>query len=109
LLRGPPNSLTGRTGGPEIDTSLKSGDRLRDARLKAEHPAPLHGRARPGDLSASLVCAISPQSHKLRLESEEVVVCGISLGYADEEAPVNKLGMRREPPEGFTRWLGFDD
>jgi hypothetical protein len=33
----------------------------------------------------------------------------MSLGYADEQAAVNQLGMPREPLEGFARWLGFDE
>lgn len=45
----------------------------------------------------------------LELAPEEAVVCGVSLGYADEQAAVNRLGMPREPLEGFTRWLGFDE
>ncbi len=45
----------------------------------------------------------------LGLAPEEAVVCGMSLGYADEQAAVNQLEMPREPLEGFTRWLGFDD
>jgi nitroreductase len=40
---------------------------------------------------------------------EEVVTCGMSFGYADEQAAVNHLNMPREPLERFTRWLGFDE
>lgn len=46
---------------------------------------------------------------QLALLPGETVVCGMSLGYADEHAAVNQLGMPREPLEGFTRWLGFDE
>ncbi len=45
----------------------------------------------------------------LRFAPDEAVVCGMSLGYADEQAAVNDLAMPREPLEGFTRWLGFDE
>jgi nitroreductase len=45
---------------------------------------------------------------QLGLDTEEVVACGMSLGYADEQAAVNWLNMPREPLETFTRWLGFD-
>ena len=45
---------------------------------------------------------------QLKLGSDELVTCGMSCGYADEEAAVNRLGMPREPLDGFTRWLGFD-
>ena len=44
----------------------------------------------------------------LHLGSDESVVCGMSLGYAEEGAAVNRLDMPREPLEKFTRWLGFD-
>ncbi|MBX9840490.1 MAG: nitroreductase [Xanthobacteraceae bacterium] len=46
---------------------------------------------------------------ELGLGPDELVTCGMSLGYADEQAAVNGLGMPREPLEGFTRWLAFDD
>ena len=46
---------------------------------------------------------------QLELASEEAVACGMSLGYADEHAPVNHLVMPRERLETFTRWLGFDE
>jgi nitroreductase len=35
----------------------------------------------------------------------EMLVCGMSLGYAIEDAPVNAFHTPREPVEGFTRWL----
>jgi len=41
----------------------------------------------------------------LRLTSEEMVVCGMSLGYADPEAAENKLNTEREPVSGFARFL----
>ena len=45
----------------------------------------------------------------LDLPANEIVVCGMSLGYADERAAVNQLNMPREPAEAFTHWLGFED
>ena len=48
-------------------------------------------------------------AEQLGLSPEEVVTCGISCGYADEQAAVNQLNMPREPVERFTRWLGFDE
>jgi nitroreductase len=48
-------------------------------------------------------------AEQLGLRSDELVTCGMSLGYADEEAAVNRLNMPREPVQGFTRWLGFDE
>lgn len=35
----------------------------------------------------------------------EMLVCGMSLGWADESAPVNGFHTPREPVEQFTRWL----
>jgi nitroreductase len=46
---------------------------------------------------------------QLSLGPEELVACGISCGYADEEATVNHLNMPREPVEVFSKWLGFDE
>jgi nitroreductase len=48
-------------------------------------------------------------AEQLGLGPEEAVTCGMSLGYADEQAAVNSLEMPREPLEQFTRWLGFDE
>jgi len=45
----------------------------------------------------------------LKLRADELVTCGASCGYADEEAAVNHMGMPREPVEVVTRWVGFDD
>lgn len=36
---------------------------------------------------------------------DEVLVCGMSLGYADESARVNTLETPRETVESFTRWV----
>jgi len=35
----------------------------------------------------------------------EMLVCGMSLGWADEGAPVNGFHTPREPVAAFTRWL----
>lgn len=37
--------------------------------------------------------------------ANEKLVCGMSLGWADESAPVNTFWNPREPVQGFTRWL----
>jgi nitroreductase len=47
-------------------------------------------------------------AEQLKLGPDELVTCGMSCGYADEEAAVNRLNMPREPLDGFTHWLGFD-
>ena len=36
---------------------------------------------------------------------DEMLVCGMSLGYADPDAPVNGFHTPREPAASFTRWL----
>ena len=36
------------------------------------------------------------------------VVCGMSLGFADQDSPVNRLDLAREPVRGFATFLGFD-
>ena len=36
---------------------------------------------------------------------EEMLVCGMSLGYADEKERVNSFHTPRLPAEAFTRWL----
>jgi nitroreductase len=36
---------------------------------------------------------------------DEMLVCGMSLGYADLAAPVNRFHTPRESGEVFTRWL----
>ena len=48
-------------------------------------------------------------AEQLSLGPDELVTCGMSCGYADEEAAVNRLNMPREPLDSFTRWLGFDN
>jgi len=41
----------------------------------------------------------------LALPASEMMVCGMSLGYADETAPVNRLATEREPVSMFARFL----
>lgn len=42
----------------------------------------------------------------LRIPDGEIVVCGLSLGYADPSAPANTLKTDRETVEGFARFVG---
>ncbi|MBV8525267.1 MAG: nitroreductase [Acetobacteraceae bacterium] len=44
---------------------------------------------------------------ELGLAPEEVVVCGMSLGYADPAAPENRLVTEREPASAFATFRGF--
>ena len=41
------------------------------------------------------------------LPEQDIVYCGMALGYADESAAVNKLRADREPVDGFASFRGF--
>lgn len=41
----------------------------------------------------------------IQASPEEMLVCGMALGYADERDPVNTFHTPRERVEDFTRWL----
>ena len=43
----------------------------------------------------------------LSIPDEEMVICGIALGYEDKSALVNSLRTEREPVSGFTRFHGW--
>jgi nitroreductase len=43
----------------------------------------------------------------LGITPEEVVVCGMALGYADPDAPENALETERVPAAAFTTFQGF--
>jgi nitroreductase len=43
----------------------------------------------------------------LNVPADEYIICGISLGYADESHPVNTLVAEREPVESFAVFHGF--
>lgn len=43
----------------------------------------------------------------LNVPDDEYIVCGMSLGYADETAPVNTLIAERETVESFATFHGF--
>jgi nitroreductase len=44
----------------------------------------------------------------LGLAEEEVVVCGMALGFADPDAPENQLVTERVGSDRFMSWRGFD-
>ncbi|MGB5949290.1 MAG: nitroreductase [Parvibaculum sp.] len=44
----------------------------------------------------------------LGVPEDEYIICGMSLGYADESAPVNTLVAEREPLSDFVTFHGFD-
>ncbi len=43
----------------------------------------------------------------LELSDDEMVVCGMALGYADRSKPEDALVTEREPVTGFARFEGF--
>lgn len=43
------------------------------------------------------------------VESSQMVVCGMSLGYRNPSAPVNNLNIPREETSRFASFIGFDD
>ncbi|BCW89667.1 Nitrobenzene nitroreductase [Alphaproteobacteria bacterium SO-S41] len=43
----------------------------------------------------------------LNVPDGDYIICGVSLGYPDETAPVNTLVADREPVESFTTWHGI--
>ncbi len=43
----------------------------------------------------------------LNVPEDEYIICGVSLGYADDSAPVNALVSEREPLENFAVFHGF--
>lgn len=44
----------------------------------------------------------------LSIPSNETVVCGMSMGYADRAEPINSLRQTREPIDAFCSFTGFD-
>ncbi|HEY4316333.1 MAG TPA: nitroreductase [Herbaspirillum sp.] len=44
---------------------------------------------------------------QLPIAPNEIIVCGMSLGYADQSERVNSLRLPREPIEAFTSFFGF--
>jgi nitroreductase len=43
----------------------------------------------------------------LRIPDNEMLVCGMSLGWADPKAVINTLETARDPVEGFAQFQGF--
>ena len=43
----------------------------------------------------------------LPISDEEIVVCGMAVGYRNPQAPENVWRTDRDPVSGFTRWLGI--
>ncbi|MDR2452156.1 MAG: nitroreductase [Candidatus Accumulibacter sp.] len=45
--------------------------------------------------------------HVLGLPEDDLIICGMALGYADPEAPENQLVTERVPAERFAEFRGF--
>lgn len=43
----------------------------------------------------------------IELPTERILYCGMALGYADEDAPINALRTERAPVEDFATFRGF--
>ena len=43
----------------------------------------------------------------IELPPERILFCGIALGFADEDAPINRWRSEREPVEAFATFEGF--
>jgi len=41
-------------------------------------------------------------------DEEQILFCGLAIGYRDEEAPVNRFERERAPMERQLRFIGFD-
>ena len=63
--------------------------------------------ARPRHLPAGRVHAVPPhhRASSCGCPTSEMVVCGMSLGYADPQAVENTLVTEREPVEQFARFI----
>lgn len=44
----------------------------------------------------------------LNIPDSKRIIVGISIGYPDWDAPVNKFRSERQPLQAFARWHGFD-
>lgn len=45
----------------------------------------------------------------LELPDDRIFYCGIALGFADPDAPINACVTDREPVDGFAHFLGFEN
>jgi len=43
----------------------------------------------------------------LDLPDDDIIVCGVAIGYADPEAPANALVTTRVPASAFSQFKGF--
>jgi nitroreductase len=58
---------------------------------------------------AAIASAHEVLRRHLPIADNEIVICGMSLGYARDDAVENGLVTEREPVRGFARFWGFGD
>lgn len=62
-------------------------------------------------LDSCAIGALSPYHHIIRehvpVPDEEIVVCGLAIGYGDEQAPENNFRTGRAQIQDFTDFSGF--
>jgi nitroreductase len=68
--------------------------------------------ARAHGLETCVQAAFAPFHETIRqhlpIPASEVVVCGMSLGYGDADAPENQLETERTPASDFASFLGWE-
>jgi nitroreductase len=68
--------------------------------------------ARVHGLETCVQAAFAPVHRTIRscvpIPEGEIVVCGMSIGYADPAAPENALETDREPARDFATFLGWE-
>jgi len=45
---------------------------------------------------------------QLNISDSKLILCGVAIGYPDDNAPVNQFRSEREPLDTFASWYGFD-
>lgn len=45
---------------------------------------------------------------RLEIPDSKLILCSVAIGYADENAPVNRFRSERELLKAFATWYGFD-
>ncbi|MCS8129865.1 nitroreductase [Pseudomonas aeruginosa] len=69
----------------------------------------LAARARGLDTCAQMAWSLYPRilTETLAIPDQQMVLCGMALGYADPAAAENSMRTEREPVKNFTRFCGF--
>ena len=45
----------------------------------------------------------------LKIPESKLILCGVAVGYPDEENPSYEFRSEREPLDSFASWFGFDE